>query len=256
MGRLIKGCLIGCGAIVLLLVVAVVGTTMWARRTFGTPKPADPKIGQTVALRPMFMVKGGKPYAAGTAVAVRLQPTAKPILITAQHLFGPDGGMEPAIAPPDLDKKINGVLLAPIAGDRPVAMAKGSLRKTGTFPEGGASDVSGDVAAFHLSPKSRVNALDLAPGNPAMGDWVWLVGDIYDHEPQTQRLFPGKVLMVSDQKTLIKFESPFELRAFSGAPLINGKKQVVGLLIAGNSGLGIINPAGSIRKRLEESGVR
>jgi hypothetical protein len=83
-----------------------------------------------------------------------------------------------------------------------------------------------------------------------------MVGDIYNHEPQKQTLFPGKVLVASDSKTLVKFENPFEMRAFSGAPLINEKKQVVGILIGGAEGLGIINPAGSIRKRLEESGVR
>jgi len=256
MGRLFKGCLIGCGAILLVLALAGLGGTMWVKQTFGKPKPADPKIGQAVALRPTFAVRGGKPYGAGTAVAVRLQPKAPPILITAQHLFGPAGGMEPPIAPADLDKKIAGVLLTPMAGRKPVGMARGSLRKSGAFPEEGVDDVSGDVAAFKLNSKSRVNALDLAPGNPAMGEWAWLVGDVFDHEPQTQRLFPGRVLLASDQKTLVKFESPFELRAFSGAPVINANKQVVGILIAGGGGVGIINPAGSIRKRLEESGVR
>jgi hypothetical protein len=63
-------------------------------------------------------------------------------------------------------------------------------------------------------------------------------------------------MFASDKKTAVKFEAPFELRAFSGAPLINARKQVVGILISGTEGLGIINPAGSIRKRLEESGVR
>jgi hypothetical protein len=135
-------------------------------------------------------------------------------------------------------------------------MASHSLRKTGAFPEEGNSDVSGDVAAFRLSPKSKVNALDLAPANPAMGEWVWLVGDVFDHEPQTQRLFPAKVITASDQSTVISFTSDFELRAFSGAPVINSRKQVVGLLIAGGPRVGIINPAGSIRKRLAESGVR
>jgi hypothetical protein len=256
MGRLFKGCLIGCGAIVLITVLILFGTGMWAKQTFGKPKPANPKIGTAVALRPTFLVRGGQPYGAGTAVAVRVQPKSAPILLTAQHLFGPAGGMEPPIPPGDLNKKIKGVLLTPMAGGKPVAMAQGSLRKSGTFPDDGGDDVSGDVAAFKLSPKSRVNALDLAPANPAMGEWVWLVGDVFDHEPQTQRLFPGKVMIVSDKKTLIKFDDSFELRAFSGAPLINEKKQVVGLLIAGASGLGIINPVGSIRQRLQESNVR
>ena len=254
MGRMAKGCLTGCGVVILLFVLLIGGSTLWFRSTF-KPKPADPKIGKYVALRPLFLVRGGEPYSAGTASAVRLKPGGTPIVITAQHLFGPDGGMEPAILPGDLNKKIRGVALIPFGGKTPVGMGSGSLRKSGTFPEGGA-DLSGDVAAFKLAPKSRVNALELAPANPKLGEWVWLVGDIVDHEPQTQTLFPAQVLGATDKKLSVKFPSAIELQAFSGAPLINSQKQVVGILISGGGIFGFANPASGIRKRLEESGIR
>jgi len=256
MGRILKVLGIGCLVVCLLVCGGGYAAFQWVRRTVNTPKPADPKIGATVALRPIFAQRGGDPYSAGTAVAVRLKPGAAPILLTAQHLFGPAGGLDEQLAPGKVNEKITGVSLMPIAGGKPVASARGSLRKSGSPPDESGNDVSGDVAAFRLAPKSRINALDLATGNPSIGQWVWLVGDVVDHEPQKQRLFPGRVLIASDKQTLVTFTERFNLQAFSGAPLINEQKQVVGLLIAGTEGAGIINPAGSIRKRLEESGIR
>ncbi|MGV3721381.1 MAG: hypothetical protein ACO1SX_10780 [Actinomycetota bacterium] len=255
MGRLLKGLGIGCLVLTLLICGGGFAAYQWVTRTINAPKPADPKLGAYTALRPVFLKRGGGSYSAGTAVAVRLKPGAAPIVLTAQHLFGPMGGLDAAVPPGKLDQKIAAVALVPFGGSKPVATAKGSLRKAGEFPDEELDDVSGDVAAFKLAPKARVNALELAPANPGIGEWIWLVGDVVDHEPQKQRLFPGRVIIAADKKTLVTFKDHFKLQACSGAPLINAKKQVVGLLIGGMEGGGIINPAGSIRKRLEESGV-
>jgi hypothetical protein len=256
MGKVFKGLAIGCLVLTLLICGGGFAAYRWVTATINTPKPPDPKIGAYTALRPVFLKRDGGSYSAGTAVTVRVKPGAKPIVLTAQHLFGPMGGLDAPVPPGKLDQHIAGVALVPFGGRKPVASARGSLRKSGEFPDEALDDVSGDVAAFRLAPKSAVNALDLAPGNPSMGEWIWLVGDEVDHEPQKQRLFPGRVVIASDKKTLVTFKDRFRLQAFSGAPLINAKKQVVGLLIGGTEGAGIINPAGSIRKRLEESNIR
>jgi len=257
MGRFIKGCAIGCGVLVVIAVIGGLAVAAWVRATF-KPKPPDPTVGPVVALRPTFKLRAGGDYGAGTAVAVRLQPGSQPILLTALHLFGPAGGLETNLAPSQLDGVIREVLLTPVGGRGVVAKARGALRKSGAALQEDDTNVSGDVAAFKLLPKARVNALNLAAGNPRTGEWVWMIGDVFDHEPQTQRLFPAQVLTVSDAGTTVKFQTSFQLRAFSGAPLINARREVVGLLISGgeNGGIGIINPAGSIRKRLSESGIR
>lgn len=256
MGRIFKALAIGCLVITLLVCGGGFAAFRWVQQAYTTPRPPDPQIGRFVALRPLFRLKNGDSYSAGTAVAVRLQPGASPILLTAQHLFGPAGGLEAPVAPGDVDRHISSVLLVPFGGRAPVATARDSLRTTGAPLSEESNDVSGDVAAFKLAPGARVNALELAPANPGLGEWVWLVGDVFDHEPQTQRLFPGRAMLVSDGQALVKFEESFPLRAFSGAPLINAKKQVVGLLIGGTTGAAVVNPAGSIRKRLAESGVQ
>lgn len=256
MGRLLKGCAIGCVAFILLAVVLGFVARQWFQQTFGGAPPTPPKIGGSVALRPVITLKNGRTFAAGTAVAVRLKPDGKPVLLTALHLFGPAGGeLDKETPPAEMDRVVKGLALTPLGGKKPVAFAKGSLRKSGAGVSDENTDVSGDVAAFTLLPNARVNALPLAGERPRMGEWLWLIGDEVEHKPQTQRLYPVKVVQVDEKSGKLYFKTPVELQGFSGAPLINSRREVVGLLIAGGGPVGFFNPAESIRKRLSESGV-
>ena len=257
MRKLVGGCAIGCGLLVVVCIVLAVMGVNWVRSTYLSPKPPDPRIGKSVALRPTFVLRTGGSYQAGTAVAVRLQPRKAPIVLTALHLFGPAGGLDKDLAPPFLDQVIREVLLTPLGAKKPTGRARGALRKTGFALKPEDPDVSSDIAAFALVPGSKVNALDLSATNPRLGEWVWLVGDVVDHQPQTQRLFPARVMVASDKGTMVKFESSFRLQAFSGAPLVNVKREVAGILIGGSEegGMAVINPAASIRRRLAESGL-
>jgi hypothetical protein len=256
MNRFLKGCLIGCGAVILLIVLGAVVFFGWLRSTFGKPQPAAPRIGKSVALRPKITLRSGQAYEAGTAVAVRLQPGGKPILITALHLFGPAGGtLEKDTPPAELEKVVRGLVLTPMGGSKPAAAARGALRKSGPGVTEENRDVSSDLAAFTLLPNSRVNALNLAREKPQLGEWVWLVGDEFQHQPQAQRLFPAQVGPGNDRSGTVRFPKPVELQGFSGAPLVNSKQEVIGILISGGGPIGIYNPAESIRQRLRESGV-
>lgn len=260
MNRLLKGCAVSCGVLVVVAVIVVVAvaTTVagvsWFRGVYMSPKPPDPKIGKSFALRPLIGLRNGKLYGTGTASAVRLRPNEPPILLTALHLFGPDGGLERNLAPAELDQVVYGIFLFPFGSRTHTALARGAVRKSGPALRDGDSDMSGDIAAFNLPPKSRVNALNLATANPSVGQWLWVVGDVVTHEPQSQRLFPCRVLHVSDEATFVEFESVFPQGEFSGAPLINEHREVAGIVIGGDKGRAVINPAGSIRKRLAESG--
>ncbi len=257
MSRLLKGCALGCGGLVLITALGIGGTALWVKNTF-KPKPADPKIGKRVAHRPVFVMANQKSFSAGTAWAGRTRVGAQPHLFTALHLFGPDGGLDKQIVPAKMGQSVRSVLLLPFGVRRPSTVADKPLLRTGQpMGEGEGLDASGDIAVFRLPPKAPVNALTLAQKDAGMGEWVWLVGDEVDHQPEQQRLWPAQVIMNSPKALMMRFEKPVRLQAFSGAPVINAKSEVVGMLIGGTpNGGGIVNPVSSMRKRLAESGVQ
>src|SRR5688572_14562190 len=215
MSRILKGCGIGCGVVALLAAGAGGYVYLTYVKPLQTPAPPAPQVGKSVALRPTIVRRSGEPFEAGTAVAVRLQPKAKPIVLTALHLFGPMGGMERDLSPPELKTEVRMVLLTPLGARQPTGVGSGALRKTGTALAEDNKDLSLDFAAFTLSSKSRVNALDLATELPKNGEWLWLVGDEVAHEPQTQRLFPAQVIVASNNEMVVRFKERFELQAFS-----------------------------------------
>jgi hypothetical protein len=254
--RFLKNCLIGCG--VFVLAAAALGWlgVRWVRNTYLAPAPPAPKIGARTALRPEFILRSGKTLESGTAVITQLKPGGAPIVLTALHLFGPAGGLDADLSPAQVGKVVKEVRLTPISGGKPVAMGGKALRTTGAALVEDSSNVSNDVAAFAVSQRGKADILPLAADNPGAGEWIWLVGDAVDHHPQQQRLFAGQVIFGTDDGMVVRLTERFPLQAFSGAPLINTRGEVVGLLISGGERGGIIHPAGSIRKRLAESGFR
>ena len=246
-----KGCGIGCAVLGLLGLGTAIYAVVLVRSLFFRPKPPDPVVAPNTALRPMFVMRSAKPYGAGTAVAVRLGPGRPAVLLTALHLFGPDAGQKVAIPPSQLNVRVASVILSPFGAFQTVGDAVGSLINRGPLPDESLQDVSHDVAAFTLDPSSKVAVLPLARRDPRLGDWLWLVGDVYNHRPQQQRLFPGRVIYASPRGVRVHFEERFPKRAFSGAPLIDEHGSVAGILIGGSDRDAVINPAGSIRRRIE-----
>lgn len=251
MSRWAKGCCLGCGVTVLLVCIA----GMWLYQALFGPPPAAPRVASNAALRPTFILRDGRMLDAGTAVVVKLRPGAAPIMITAGHLLGTAGGLERNLAPGEIDRTVRAVLLTPLSAAKPEASARGSLRKSGQALSEDNENPALDLAAFRLAPGGKVHALPLAPGNPRMGEWLWMAGDEIDHEPQAQRLFAARV-MVSDG--VARSHRPVRLQGFSGAPLINARGEVAGLLIGGteNGMIATFNPAGAIRERLAQEGIR
>ncbi len=256
-----KGCLIGFSILTVFGLAVVVGGVGWVRQTIETPPPSPPTIPAHTALRPAFLLRSGKPFAAGTAVAAIPPAGRAPVLLTAYHLFGPAGGLDRVVPAEELDHEILGVVLMPFGSTAPAARARGSLLRTGRAFEGEATTSKAkpppageDLAAFHLLPGAKVNALSLAARNPRFLEWVWLVGDEAEHEPQNQRLFPARVLSASRNAMLLRFHRAFPLKAFSGAPIVNRSGELVGLLLGGEGErqTGVANPVASIRTRLAD----
>jgi hypothetical protein len=211
-----------------------------------------------VAVRPAAHLKSGGEHRAGTGVIARVSKGEPLLLLTALHIFGPSGGLEKQFSSASLDDRITKIDGFSMDGKIRVASAAGSKIKTG-FPIDGKNNVSGDVAAFAVEGKAETEGLILAEAPPKVGDPLWLVGDEASSTAPSQKLWIMKVVSVKPAALTLNTGVRIDLRAFSGAPLVDANGRLAGLLI----GAGELEPkaatpiyaigAASIRKRLDDS---
>ena len=216
------------------------------------PTPTAPKLATNVALRPHFLLANGHQFAAGTAVCVRTQPGGAPLLLTALHLFGPAGGLTSGIAPDHLDEQVRAVAATDLTGSHLLARAQGTATHGG-YPMTPQGDVSGDVVGFRVAPQFKATVLPLAPNAPIEDAWLWMVGDVAGSKTPGQHLFPARVLIRGSHYTTVEFREDFPLSAFSGAPLVNSRGEVAGLLIGSEGRQAWIISARLIYKHLAKS---
>ena len=215
------------------------------------PTPASPSIPANTALRPHFLLDNGQTFTGGTAVCVRTQPNANPVMLTALHLFGLSGGLK-TIPPDQLDTRVRAVAGTDLSGHKLLAMASG-MATQGGYPMTQQGDISGDVIGFRVSPKFKAAVLPLAPNAPIGDHWLWLVGDVAGSKTPKQRLFPARVLIRDRTYTSVEFREDVPLSGFSGAPLVNARGEVAGLLIASRGRTAWIISARLIYKHLMKS---
>lgn len=182
--------------------------------------------------RPVFEVDG-KPLEAGTAfILARADNGAQPLLVTAIHLFGPAGGLDADIAWSQMPARAS--------LDRCVSLANGKSWRGGkalSVPEAAAfGDTSyRDIAAFPLNPAdvASVTALRLSPTAPKRGDKVWMVAQVIG-VPATHRLHAATVVYAGADALQYSFDdTALQLRATSGAPVVNAAGQVVSVNLGG-----------------------
>ncbi|TPG42385.1 serine protease [Sphingomonas koreensis] len=170
-------------------------------------------------------------YEAGTAFLVA---GSQSLLLTAQHLFGPDGGLATAVAWQDMPTH------AHIASCRPIGAGASLSGETAiAIPSAhpmDAADQSGaiyDVAVFRTSPPGDASpGLTLAVSPPKEGDRVWLVAKA---QGSTSLLHSAHVLGSKNGALLFAYDDPkLDLQATSGAPIVDTDGKVVGLNLGGD----------------------
>lgn len=227
--------------------MAFLGTwTLWKKFE---PTPSSPSIPANTALRPHFLLSNGRTFASGTAVCVRTQPNATPLMLTAMHLFGLSGGLK-TIPPDQINTRVRAVAGTDLSGHKLLAMASG-VATQGGYPMTPQGDVSGDVVAFRVAPNFKAPVLPLAPNAPIEDAWLWMVGDVAGNKTPKQRLFPARVLIRDRTYTTVEFREDVPLSGFSGAPLVNARGEVAGLLIASRGRTAWIISARLIYKHLK-----
>lgn len=217
-----------------------------------------PKTVADTICRPTFELKD-RSLSAGTAFLMESGVAKQPlVLVTAHHLLGPMGGLPAEVAWNDVPKSVKRASCQSIATPAqswtgaPLAIPGAASFNNQT------QDGLRDIALLTVQGKPAPKPLKLAPALPKTGDTVWLVAQILSGAPKDKLLFKAKVVKVQDLALNYLVEDPdgtFELRATSGAPVVNERGEVVAVNIAGSrvaEGFNVAGVSGNVvRKALE-----
>lgn len=183
---------------------------------------------QSSICRPEFRV-GAAAYSAGASFLLAVD-ARRAFLVTAQHLFGPDGGLEAQVPWNDMPAKVRMTQCAATASgeqwfaDPPLAIAS-------AHP--GVDDAMLDVAAFPFVGITSQPRLKLADRAPSVGESVWLVAEVIEKPFEPGLLHHATVAKTGDHAMYFLYDAPFSVRATSGAPIVNARGEVVGVNFGG-----------------------
>ncbi|GAA4046662.1 hypothetical protein GCM10022409_35900 [Hymenobacter glaciei] len=184
------------------------------------------------------------------ASAFLVQVGQKQYAVTAKHLLGEDGGIEPQKTPSQLNKEI--VAWKLFARQRTTdTLQIGQLLNT-------LDSDSSDALVFSLkSTTTTYHALTPRYDAPAKDEEVYLIGCPYAEAGCTQNRYPVRVVETSPTAYLLTENESPNLSGFSGCPVVDKQGRVIGLLSSSlkyESGekLTLITPIGVVKRYLQE----
>lgn len=192
-------------------------------------------------------------FSAGTAFAVNDLETDNTIIITAMHLFGPDGGLDHSISANDLPSYINKATFYNAFDYTLLAESTNVILIPDAKP---APQINRDIAAFYIEGNTSISTAEIYDGQLKTGENVWLAAYVIGGAPINQLLHAAKVVESSEDILEFEFENAdLDLTATSGAPILNGDGKIVGINIGSKytlSGklIGLANPSISFNKLL------
>lgn len=206
-----------------------------------------PKTVVDTLCRPTFHLKD-QSLSAGTAFLMDTGVAKQPlVLVTAHHLLGPMGGLPAELAWSEVPKSVKRATCQSITAPAqswtgtPIAIP-GAASFNNQTPDG-----LRDIALLIVQGKPAATPLKLAATQPKVGDTVWLVAQLVSGAPKDKLLFKAKVVRVQDLALNYSVADPdgtFQLRATSGAPVVNERGEVVAVNLAGSRVGGSFDLAG------------
>lgn len=172
---------------------------------------------------------------AGTAFSAKLPQSDRKVIVTAIHLLGPAGGLSSQVSAVVISNVVETVSIFRIVGDEQEQSFPAmpyQLAGAAPFPE---SSTNGDVLVFAVPDGTALDAIEFSTEALQPGDPVWLAAHVIGETPEGQFLHQGRFLGIEDDGY---FEMEFsnaqlDLRATSGAPIVNKSGHVVAVNLAG-----------------------
>lgn len=195
------------------------------------------QLDETVYLRNLYAFSGGRQSGGASASFIELDGVV--YVLTAKHLLGSAMGIEPEVLPTQFDANLVGwmVFTNPDVYDE---QADPLARITAIHnPNNSASE---DLIVLRTDVRLdavRDRVLPLADTAVSAGEAVYLVGCTYAEQAAcTQNIYRGTVTRATGAEIMFNMQAgPSSLAGFSGAPLLNADREIVGVL-AGSYGAG------------------
>ncbi len=248
----------------LLCCVVFVGCTQEEPRVAEQPTksvaakvPAKPSMPVGALFRPEFETIHGT-VSAGTAFVIQLPGDSRPILLSALHLLGPDGGLSERIKPTDVGEAVSKIRLTGMFEDKRTFEFDAEAIVIPDAASIGVVTKYGDVIAFKVPKDIDVTPLKCAAVEPERGESVWLYAEVLGGASKSQKLHRARVINVFDGDLLAGLvNEKTDLRATSGSVLVNSKGEAVAIHLGGGIGEDFYycagNPISRFRELLEQA---
>lgn len=217
-----------------------------------SPPPACPEVPDAAVFQPVLELTDGRQFQAGKAFIVGTG--SRSVVLTAHHLFGPDGGLDEQLEPKDLPNKVAYEGLLDAYTGKQLLVARRVLVVPGAKPMTG----GWDVAAFSAQPEdlaplsdppAQVHAMNLG-ADPSVGDYVCVASP--SQADSDARTFLARVSEIDASFIWYKYLVPFEMQATSGAPVLAMDGSVVGMNLGGRTSSGTVTGMGNFASALAD----
>ncbi|WP_195984198.1 trypsin-like peptidase domain-containing protein [Clostridium sp. D33t1_170424_F3] len=193
-------------------------------------------------------------FMAGTSFLAKTDLSDRPLLLTACHYFTSD---EMDVDLRDLTGYISGGDLYDVLGDG--GESSGTVAGVVPIPDAESVSENGnpdrDLAAFYVDGAGAMGGIPFAADPCEMGDVIYLAAWL-DHDNSVYYddcLYPCVVTQDDGKEIGYILSDEFSTQGASGAPLLNGKGELVGIHIGSNGSLRYGHSAQSIREQLENA---
>lgn len=192
---------------------------------------AEPVLEKQVLMRNSIWLESGQN--ANGASAVLVQTSWGPAAVTARHLLGPAMGINPEIRPSQLPQKLDSWrLIRPRTSTQPLALFA-DVDKLAFPPK---DTNRRDLLVFSLKQTisdldtRKAQVLKISKETPQRGDTHYLIGCPYAERECVQNMY---AITFSGSMRSFAHTFPglnFSLSGFSGAPIINRRGELLGIL--------------------------
>ncbi len=202
----------------------------------GAEPIGPPTLSGGTLFRPQFTTRDGV-IDAGTAFAAKIEGASGVFIISALHLFGEAGGLDADIPSEQLPAAWSGLTLEDCSNHNwfgEVKIRPVLLTDAKPLP---APSVFGDVAACVVTDETGFTPLPLGTKDPQPGERVWMLANVIG-SPSTRHA--ATIYGFEDGWLLYEFEQThIELRATSGAPIVDQSGRVVAVNAGGGEQQGV-----------------